>query len=85
MKEESSFNENEFSTFPDEKLIANQNRTRKIIIISLILIIFIVIVLTITLVLASSSNTSESSEIAEINCNYNIWPIDIFYGNIWFS
>ena len=76
MKEDSTLNENEFSTFPHEKLISNQNRKRKIIIISLILIIFIVIVLTISLVLALSSNTFESSEIAEINCNYNIQSVN---------
>ena len=75
MKEEANLNENEFSNFPSEKLISNDNKTRKIIIIALILIIFIAILITIILIIASNSNSSESSEIdevAEINCNYNI-------------
>ena len=78
MKEESTLNENEFSNFPNEKLIPNQNqnRNRKILIISIILFIFIAIVITIILAIASDSNTSESSEIAEINCNYNIHSIN---------
>ena len=78
MKEESTLNENEFSNFPNEKLIPNQNqnRNRKILIISIILIIFIAIVITIILAIASDSNTSESSEIAEINCNYNIQTVN---------
>ena len=78
MKEESTLNENEFSNFPNEKLISNQNqnRNRKILIISIILIIFIAIVITIILAIASDSNTSESSEIAEINCNYNIQTVN---------
>ena len=80
MKEESTLNENEFSNFPNEKLISNQNqnrnRNRKILIISIALIIFIAIVITIILAIASDSNTSESSEIAEINCNYNIQTVN---------
>ena len=76
MKEESTLIENEFSNFPNEKLISHQNRIRKIIIISILLIIFIAIIIPIILVLASNSNTREKSEIAEINCNYNIQTVN---------